>query len=585
MKNTFKLKIAGVMLVITALFITACDPYEEDWGDIGQPVPPEQLSFEVSQDPDDEFKYIFENTTGIAGITSWNLGGVRQTGGEVSRRFPLPDTYIIEMTLATKGGSTTISGSITTDDTDWAFLENEQMIRISGGVDAAEGKTWYIDSMTPGHLGVGPAGSTGLEWWAAQPLDKAGVGVLYGDHITFKFEGLDFIYENYGQSYVKDYRADHPAYSNAYEDDTDYVVDFDPPAASWILQEEGDSWFLYLNSKDSDKPIFPIFDVGAVDDKYRVLELTEDRLWMVAEGGDGNAWHYKFVREGFEPPVFEYDVVVNTIDITHNEYEVGLENVVLPEGVSFNKFVVDFGEGTVKETTNPNEKLGITYMRAGEYIITVDIVTTLETLTETVALMIEQNHPDYEEFILNQMIVYNNFYDIQMEPVLGENCIVEIVDNPERVYPNRGTKSAFYSKTNQEWANAYMQLPPGYRFDIREISTFSILVRGNAGDQVLLKLENTDLGGNAWMTGTQDLIYVINQDDTWELAEYDFSGVGAGWDWTGMQYTDDVTTDDNFSHNYYNIIRIMLNPGNNDGTHEFYFDELSGPHVEGIYKK
>jgi hypothetical protein len=26
----------------------------------------------------------------------------------------------------------------------------------------------------------------------------------------------------------------------------------------------------------------------------------------------------------------------------------------------------------------------------------------------------------------------------------------------------------------------------------------------------------------------------------------------------------------------------MLNPGVGDGTHTFYFDDLSGPHVEGI---
>ena len=60
------------------------------------------------------------------------------------------------------------------------------------------------------------------------------------------------------------------------------------------------------------------------------------------------------------------------------------------------------------------------------------------------------------------------------------------------------------------------------------------------------------------------------------------SGVGAGWDWTGDQFTGDVVNDDKFNNGFYNVIRIMLNPGVGEGTHEFYFDELAGPHVEGL---
>ncbi|MCI0522785.1 MAG: hypothetical protein L0Y37_03930, partial [Bacteroidales bacterium] len=107
---------------------------------------------------------------------------------------------------------------------------------------------------------------------------------------------------------------------------------------------------------------------------------------------------------------------------------------------------------------------------------------------------------------------------------------------------------------------------------------------GKAGDQILLKLENTDKGGNAWQTGTYDLIYTIKKDNTWEVAEYNFNGVGAGWDWTGDIYTTNIVADDRFNHDFYNVVRIMCNPGNGSGTHSFYFDDLSGPHVEGIQK-
>ncbi|MFO7874533.1 MAG: hypothetical protein R6U62_08620 [Bacteroidales bacterium] len=300
MKNIVKMKTAGVMLVITALFLTSCEPYEEDWGDIGEPVPAEQLEFEITQDPDDEFNYIFENTSGITGITHWDLGGIRESGETVSRRFPLPDTYTIKMTLATQGGTTTITDSLVQEEVDPGLFDNPLVLLLGGGLDNfEEGQTWAMDSMSVGHLGVGPPDENEPVWWQAQPLDKAGVGVLYPDRMTFKLDGFQFIYENHGQSYVKDFRADDPAYSNAYEDETDYVVDFDPPEATWNLVEQDDTWFLELTPMES-KPIFPIFDVGAVDNLYEITELTENQLWLRAIGGDGNAWYYKFITEGYE---------------------------------------------------------------------------------------------------------------------------------------------------------------------------------------------------------------------------------------------------------------------------------------------
>ncbi len=108
------------------------------------------------------------------------------------------------------------------------------------------------------------------------------------------------------------------------------------------------------------------------------------------------------------------------------------------------------------------------------------------------------------------------------------------------------------------------------------------MVYGKAGDKILMKLENTDRGGNAWQTGTADLIYTIQKTNTWEVAEYNFAGVSAGWDWTGDQFTSDITTSTQFNQDFYNVIRIMCNPGAKTDTHEFYFDDLSGPHVEGL---
>jgi hypothetical protein len=94
---------------------------------------------------------------------------------------------------------------------------------------------------------------------------------------------------------------------------------------------------------------------------------------------------------------------------------------------------------------------------------------------------------------------------------------------------------------------------------------------------VLLKLENSDLAGNAWTTGVQAATYTIKQDNTWEPVIFDFTGAG-----TAQGQTADVTTDPTFSNDYYNVVRIMLNSDTNNSADDFYFDELQGPSVEGI---
>ncbi|MGQ1889827.1 hypothetical protein ACT29H_05235 [Thermophagus sp. OGC60D27] len=569
MKFMYKL---GLIFVLTSLLFVSCDPQEDDVPDIGNAPDETQVDFSITQDIEDEFNYIFENTSSVTGVASWDLAGSRKVGEKVTQKFPLPGEHEITMTLVTEGGSTSVTKVLKTEETDYAFLESEEMTLLSGGVDALEGKTWVLDSLAAGHIGVGPAESDGLEWWAAAALEKQSVGVLYDDNMTFKLVGFDFIYENHGESYVKSFQKDDPAYTNQEEREGDWKVDYTPGSASWSLEETEDGdWYLTLTS--SEGPVFPIFDVGAVGNRYKVLTLEENKLELVATGGDGNAWHLQFIPQGYVKPQVEYAVNVTETGNT-NEYSVGIKDVVIPEGINISKVIVDFGNGTVLETTDYSQPLTETYMRAAPYAVTVFVVATNETLTSATTIVVEQNHPDYEPFLLNEMVVYNDFSEIMTFPVVGQDCSVTVVNNPERIYPNKSAMVAMYSKTDQPWANAYMELPAGYRFDLRNLSIFKIKVYGEAGQEILLKLENTDLGGNAWTTGVE-LRYIIQNSNTWEMAEFNFAGAAAA------DGTPDVTNSD-YNNGYYNVVRIMCNPGIGEGTYQFYFDELAGPHVEGI---
>jgi len=566
----------GLAAIILMMF--ACTPQMEDGIDIGPAPTADQLDFTITSGGTD-FKFKLTNTSQITGIPSWDLGnGSKSTETSPVATYPLPGTYTVTMTLVTRGGTTSITKTVTQTKTDYSIFDDPKFINLSGGTSATAGKTWVLDSLAQGHLGVGPAGSPGLEWWSAGPLAKQGVKVLYDDEINFKITGFAATYINHGKSYVKDFRKDNAAYSNAKQNDSDYAVDFSPAPGTWFIEDKGGKSYLTLAGT---KPMFPIFDVGAVNGSYEILNLEPNLLEMAAIGGDGNAWHYRLIPKGYVKPKVTFEVTVAPTANT-NEYSVKLSNVVIPTGLAITNFKVDFGDGTVKEGTDKNATFTNTYMRMAPYNLVVTVTTSNEVLVKSQTVNVLANHPNYVPFLLDMMVTYNDFSEVAMAPVLGQDCGVSIVNNPSKIYPNKSSKVAFYSKTNQEWANAYMQLAPGYRFDLRLQHIFKIMVYGKAGQKILMKLENTDRGGNAWQTGTADLIYTIKKDNTWEIAEYNFAGVSAGWDWTGDIFTSDITTSDKFNHGFYNVLRIMCNPGVATGTHEFYFDELAGPHVEGL---
>ncbi|MCK3686199.1 PKD domain-containing protein [Maribellus sp. YY47] len=573
----------NLMWLFALMVMFGCEPYMEDGPESSINLPPDPSTMDFSITPGDDAYHFKVNLVSpqLSGIStvSFNLGnGATVKSSSATAYYPLPGDYTITMTILTNGGSSSVTKTHTTTETDYSIFTDEKYVFLSGGASAAQGKTWVVDSLTWGHFGIGPAGGTWPEWWGATPLQKTNSGA-YDDEFVFKIEGFVFDFNNNGDSYVKDFRKNLPYYSNPEPlyGEADCKVNYNPAPATWTITNKADGDYLILSSET---PAFFGFDYGAVDNEFRIDELSENKLSLSCIGGDGNRWYYILIPKGYEPPKIEYTVGVQA-GSGINAYEVHFTVNNIPAGQSIDNISVDFGNGTVQESTDVNEVFTNTYMRKGTYMITVTTTTSLGVLTKTQTLEITENHPDYVEFLLDEMVMYNDFSEVIMIAAQGQDCSVSTVDNPNRQYPNKSTKVGFYSKTANPYANAFMQLPSGYRFDLRQLSTFKMQVYGKAGDVVLLKLENTDWGGEAWMSGVE-LTYTIQQDNTWEVVEYNFKGI-ANNGAAGSFFTNDVT-DPNaaVSHDFYNVVRIMLNPGVDKGTHEFYFDELAGPHVEGI---
>lgn len=120
--------------------------------------------------------------------------------------------------------------------------------------------------------------------------------------------------------------------------------------------------------------------------------------------------------------------------------------------------------------------------------------------------------------------------------------------NPAPVPVNESGKVYLYEKSSDFYSNIYFK--PGYKFDLTAINKVRVKVyipsyndyttdNGVAGDwiankkllpQLAVKLQNTDLGGDAWQTQTE----IVKGDlefNKWIELEFDFSGVSARVDY------------------------------------------------------
>ncbi|MFA6126730.1 MAG: PKD domain-containing protein [Bacteroidales bacterium] len=278
----------------SVLILGSCEPTLLPTPDVGPAPTAADLQITITPGAD-AFHFTIENKSSVTGIATWDLGnGAKGNGNSVTGYYPLPNTYTVTLTLYAKGGNATVTQTITTTEIDWAYFSNPSITLLSGGVDAVNGKTWVMDSLSPGHIGVGPDLANSFQWWAASVKDKSGVG-MYDDEFNLKLIEFKVTYDNKGISYVKDFRKADASYSNARTFKGDWMVDYPGiHLGTWSFLTRDGKDYLKLASGT---PVFPCFDTGAKDGEYLILSLTETKLELACIGGDGNAWHYLLVAK------------------------------------------------------------------------------------------------------------------------------------------------------------------------------------------------------------------------------------------------------------------------------------------------
>ena len=237
-----------------------------------------------------DFKASNQDLTAI-----WDLGnGATASGPNVTGIYPNAGTYTVTLTVFNRGGSKSSSQDVVIANTDPSLLDNPIFNALTGGASGPGSKTWVIDSVSPAHFGVGPdpIGSAGdfPEYYAAGPLDKAGVG-LYDDRYVFHLEGFRFDMVTQGQAYVHNELAgDFPG---SYENAVDYTAPYADRLNETWSYTDGSPATLTI-SGDAFIGMYTGYRV------YNVLTVNDTALWLQYQHHAGGLfWYLRLIPEGF----------------------------------------------------------------------------------------------------------------------------------------------------------------------------------------------------------------------------------------------------------------------------------------------
>ena len=165
---------------------------------------------------------------------------IYSTLNTLQRTFVYAGDYEIKLRVANRNG---VSDAEVTK----TFHINNSLINFSSQEKAlagTEGKTWRINYAEPAHMGCGPSGTAGTEWWSAQPGDKADWGV-YDDRLTFTPDGKyvynpgegGTVYVNTGSSVFAQYNTN---------DGNDFMAPVSAQEATWKFEAKGNDVMLTL---------------------------------------------------------------------------------------------------------------------------------------------------------------------------------------------------------------------------------------------------------------------------------------------------------------------------------------------------
>lgn len=328
MNNTFKY-LAGAF--IASLMAAACTPETFEGADeAGKPV---VSSVEVKWDADYETNTVTASVSDLKGCYPvWEInwtdakGEAQQiisTRTVLSQQFTSAGIYNFSFRLGNRNGVSDAS-------IDKSFSFEKTLVDWSAILSKICGKEWRIDYSEKGHLGCGPAYSTGDGWWAAAPEDKKGTGV-YDDRILFTVDpanpaggiydynpgedGLVYVNKGttiWGTGADEDFDAEVSAQTTSFTLSTDFYTpdgSDEPQQVNYITLAEN-SLFPYISD-----------DAQYREPKFRIESFNSRKMVLVYDG-NGISWRFILTTEPEEKGFEGFDVnsdfnMLKGLDITY----------------------------------------------------------------------------------------------------------------------------------------------------------------------------------------------------------------------------------------------------------------------------
>ncbi len=171
---------------------------------------------------------------------------------------------------------------------------------MTGGLSDSS-KEWRIDNAKAGHMGCGPSGTTGTEWWSAQPDEKKSFGV-YDSRMTFSSDhGYIFDPGDAGTVYVN-WGVKKPQYTPYWDGtETDYTAPAELQVRGFEFEVEGDDLYIVFPAGTL-WPYLPN-DEFIDNPRLKVESMTAKEMELISDNGN-IAWHFS-LTSGAAEKVFD----------------------------------------------------------------------------------------------------------------------------------------------------------------------------------------------------------------------------------------------------------------------------------------
>jgi hypothetical protein len=299
--------------------VWACTPVNPDMD--FAPIPDDGRIKVVDMADDNSFMFV----NGLLGEVlppTWDLGnGQTAVGDTVYAGYAFTGMYTVTMTYYDGTKDVTVSREIKITQDNMALVNDPVYEFLTGGVEAAGGKTWVLDSLRTGHVRLWKRQQGQESDDKKAPLFYAETG-MYDDEITFKLLGAECVYENHGKSYshggtidgIAQYRIEQLRQMGVVTGVTsspkgDFIVNYTPGAQpqKWSItkRESGGKEYYYLKLSGGAYMFFYRGNSPS-DIEYRIDSISENYLRVVHEETSPASratarWedHYLLVPKGY----------------------------------------------------------------------------------------------------------------------------------------------------------------------------------------------------------------------------------------------------------------------------------------------